>query len=190
MANRWRDATGGYSPLAFMAVTFEIAAVAFFSVMILGMSGQSSEDRLGVLQLVGTLVLLAWLTRKINKILQILCYVLDTFLNRLLKFATNVAPVGSSSYEPIELEDLCSWHRKSFHVAIVSFAFVVLAVAVIFSMFSLAEGSPVTSTVWDRTYRVTMPILGTCLIWMLATLFHARRRCASKSTYCMEKSRA
>ena len=180
MANKERAVTDGFSPLMFMVHFLETIAVVLFLVMALGMSGQSSEDRLAVLEMVGILALFAWLIRRIDKVVQIAAYVLDTLLDRLLRSLTNVAPAASSSYEPIELKNLCSWHKNSFCVAIGVFMLVLLAALVLFSMFSLAEGSPVTSTVWDWTYRITMPILGICLVWMLATLFHARRRCASK----------
>ena len=180
MANKERDVTDGFSPLMFMVHVLEIIAVVLFLVMVLGMSGQSSEDRLAVLEIVGILVLFAWLIRRIDKIVQIPAYVLDTLLNSLLRLVTNVAPAGSSSYEPIEIKNLCSWHRNSFCAAIGAFMLVLLAALVIFSMFSLAEGSPVTSTFWDWTYLTTVAILGLCLVWMSATLFHARRRCASK----------
>ena len=187
MANKERDVTDGFSPLMFIVHALEIIAVVLFLMMVLGMSRQSSEDRLAVLEIVGVLVLFAWLIRRIDKVVQILAYVLDTLLSRLLRFLTNAAPAGSSSYEQIELKDLCSWHKNSFCIAIGAFMLVLLVALVIFSMFSLAEGSPVTSTVRDWTYRITMPILGMCLLWMLATLFHARRRCASKSAYSMEQ---
>ena len=189
MANKERNVTDGFSPLMFMVHFLEVIAVVLFLAMALGMSGQSSEERLAVLEFVGILVLFAWLIRRIDKVLQTTTYVLDTLLDRLWRLLTNVAPAGSSSYEPIELENLCSWHKNIFFVAIGFFMLVLVAALVIFSMFSLAEGSPVTSTVWDWTYRITMSILGTCLVWMLATLFHARRRCASKSAYSMKQSR-
>ena len=181
MANKGRDATGGFSPLIFMAHFFETIAVVLFLVMALEMSGQSSEERVAVLELVGMLVLFAWLIRRIDKVVQIAAYALDSLQNRLLRTLTNIAPAGSSSYEPMELEHLCSWHKNVFLAAIGAFMLVSVGVLVIFSMFSLAEGSPVTSTVWDWTYRITMPILGICLVWMSSTLFHARRRCASES---------
>ena len=189
MAYRERTVADGFNPVRFTAIGLEIIAVVLFLVMVLGMSGQSPEDRLGVLEIVGILVLFAWLTRKIDKVMQIVANVSDTLLNRLLRFVTNVAPAGSSSYEPIELKNLCRWHKNGFRIAIGLFLLVTLAVMVIFSMFSLAEGSPVTSTVWDWTYRGSITTLGMCLIWMLATLFHARRRCASKSAHSMEQSR-
>ena len=57
MANKERDVTDGFSPLMFMVHALEMIAVVLFLVMALGMSGQSSEDRLAVLEVVGTLVL-------------------------------------------------------------------------------------------------------------------------------------
>ena len=176
MATKERGVTDGSSPLMFMAHFLEAIAIVLFLVMVLGMSGQSSGDRLAALEVVGVLVLFAWLIRRIDKFVQ----VLDAFLNRLLRSLTNAAPAGSSIYEPIELKNLCSWHKNSLCVAIGVFVLVLFGALVLFSMFSLAEGSPVTSTVWDWTYRIMMPILGLCLALMLATLFHARRRCASK----------
>ena len=181
MAGREQNATGGFSPLIFMAHFFETIAVVLFLVMALEMSGQSSEERLAVLELVGMLVLFAWLIRRIDKVVQIAGDALDSLQERLLKSLTNVAPTGSSSYEPMELKDLCSWHKNVFLAATGASMLVLVVALVIFSMFSLAEGSPVTSTVWDWTYRMTIAILGMCLVWMSATLFHARRRCASKS---------
>ena len=163
----------------FLAHSFEAIAVVLFLVMALGMSGQSSQNRLAPLEIVGMLVLFAWLFRRIDRVVQIVAYRLDSLLNRLLRSLTNVAPAGSSSYEPIEIKSLCSWHRNGFNLAIGVFMLVSLAALVLFSMVSLAEGSPVTLGVWDWTYRITMPILGVCLVWMLATLFHARRRCAT-----------
>ena len=180
MATKARHATDGLSPLMIMAHSLEAIAVVLFLVMALGMSGQSSEDRLDVIEVVGILVLFAWLIRRIDKVVQIVSYPLDSLLNRLLRSLTNVAPAGSSSYEPIEFKNLCSWHKSSFCVAIGAFSLILVGELVIFSMFSLAEGSPVSSTLWDWTYRITMPMLGVCLMWLLATLFHARRRCASK----------
>ena len=180
MATKERDVTDGSSPLMFMAHFLEAIAIVLFLVMVLGMSGQSSGDRLAALELVGVLVLFAWLIRRIDKVVQFQAYVLDTLLNRLLRSLTNVAPAESSIYQPIELKNLCSWHKYSLCVAIGVFVLVVLAALVLFFMFSLVEGSPVTSTVWDWTYRIMMLILGLCLAWMLAALFHARRRCASK----------
>ena len=105
MANKERDVADRFGPLTFIAHGLEIIAVVLFLVMALGMSGQSSEERLAILEVVGTLVLLAWLTRRIDKVVQIAGHVLDTLLNRLwaLRLLTNVAPAGSSSYEPIEL---------------------------------------------------------------------------------------
>ncbi len=76
MANKERDVTDGFSPLMFMVHVLEIIAVVLFLVMVLGMSGQSSEDRLAVLEIVGILVLFAWLIRRIDKIVQIPAYVL------------------------------------------------------------------------------------------------------------------
>lgn len=181
MASRERNATAGFSPLIFMAHFFETIAVVLFLVMALEMSGQSSEERLAVLELVGMLVLFAWLIRRIDKLVQIAGVALDSLLNRLLRSLTNVAPAGSSSYEPMELEDLCSWHKNVFLAATGASLLVLVVALVIFSMFSLTEGSPVTSTVWDWTYQITIAILGMCLVWMSATLFHARRRCASES---------
>ncbi len=181
MANRARRVADEFNPLMFMANALETIAVVLFLVMGIGISGQSSEDGLAVLELVGILVLFAWLFRRSNKVVQTAANVADTLLGRLLRSVTNVAPAGSSRYEPIELENLCSRHKNSYRIAIGAFMFVSLAAIVIYSMYSLAEGSPVTSTVWDWTYRITISILGICLIGMLATLFHARRRCASKS---------
>ena len=181
MINRARYVADDFSPVMFMASAFEVIAVVLFLVMALGMSGQSPEDRLAALEVVGILVLFAWLTRRISKIVQIVANFSDTLLNRLLRLLTNVAPAGSSSYKPIEFGNLCGWHKSSFCIAIGIFMFVSFAVMVIFSMYALAEGSPVTSTIWDWTYRITITILGVCLIWMSATLIHTRRRCASKS---------
>ena len=181
MANKGRDATGRYSPLIFIAHVFEIVAVVLFLVMALEMSGQSSEEKLAALEFVGILVLFAWLIRRIDKVVQIAGDALDSLLNRLWRSLTNVAPTGSSSYEPMELKDLCSWHRNVFLAATGASIVVVVVALVILCMFSLAEGSPVTSIVWDWTNRITIAILGMCLVWMSATLAHARRRCASES---------
>ena len=182
MANKERDATDGFSPLMVLVLSLETIAVVLFLVMALGMSGQPSEDKIPILELIGILVLLAWLIKRIDNVVQIAGNALDSRLNRLLRLMTNAAPAGSSSYEPIEFKDLCSWHKNSYCAAIGAFVLVLLVALVTFFMFSLAEGSPVTSTVWDWTYRITLPILCICLVWMSATLFHARRRCASKPT--------
>ncbi len=182
MANKRRDVTDGLSPLMIMAHSFEAIAVVLFLVMALGMSGQSSEGRLAALEVVGILVLFAWLMKRIDKVVQFVANPLDSLLIRISRALTNVAPAGSSSYEPIELKNLCSWHRNGFLAATGVFMLVLVGALVIFSMFSLAEGSPVTSTVWDWTYRSMISVLCICLVWMSATLFHARRRCASRLT--------
>ena len=180
MATKKRDVTDRFSPLMLLGHSLEAIAVVLFLTMVFGMSGQSSEGRLVELEVVGTLVLLAWLIKKIDKFVQIVAFVPDALLNGLLRTLTNVAPAGSSSYQPIELKNLCSWHKISVYVVIGVLVLVLLAFLVLFSMFSLAEGSPVTSNVWDWTHRITISISGICLVWMLATLFHARRRCAGK----------
>lgn len=186
MANSDRVIAGNFNPLIVIANVIEILAVVFFLMMALGMSGQSPESRLDALQLVGTFVLIAWLIRRINRVLQFASSILYTLSNRLSRLLTNVAPAGSSDYEPIELKNLCIWHKSSFCIAVGTFSFVTLAVMAVFFTFSLAEGSPVTSTVWDWTYRITVLLLGICFIWMSATLFHARRRCAGKSVCGVE----
>ena len=180
MATNKRDVTDRFSPFLLLALSFEAIAVICFLEMVLGMSGQTSEGKLAELEVVGILVLLAWLIRKIDKVVQIVAYIPGTLLNGLLRYLPNVAPAGYSSYEPIELKNLCSWHKYSVYVAIGVFVLVLLAFSVLSSMSSLAEGSPATSNVWDWTNRITMSISGICLVWMFATLFHARRRCASK----------
>ena len=97
--------------------------------------------------------------------------VLDTFLRSL----TNAAPAGTTIYRPIELKDLCQRHRYSWKIALGLFVAIALPALVIFAMYSLAEGSPVTSTVWNWTYLCGISLMVICLVWMLGTLFHARR---------------
>lgn len=189
MAIKELEITGGVSSLIAVAKVLETFAVVLFLVMVLGMPGQSSEDKLAVLQVVGILVLFAWLARRIDKVVRCVASVADTFLNRLLMSLTNAGPAGPSSHEPIEFKNLHGWHKNTYCIAIGVFMLASLAVLVIFAMFSLAEGSPVTSTFWDWTYRITISILGVCLVGMSAILFHARRRCASKSAHSMEQSR-
>ena len=172
----------------FMAHLLEIIAVVLFLVMVIEGLPRSSEDQIALFNLIGFLVLFAWLIRRIDKVVQIVAYVLDTLIYKLLRLLTNTAPAGSSTYEPIDPKNLCSWHKNSFWMAFGVLMLVLLAALVILSMFSLAEGSPVTSTVWDWTYRITMPILGLCVVWMIGTLFHARRRCASKVSDGLGKS--
>ena len=182
MINKGRDITAGFTLLIFFAYFFEITAVVLFLLITIGISRQSLEDQLGVFELIGILVLLGWLTRRINTVVQIAGYILDKLVNRLSRFLTNVAPAGSSTYEPIEIKNLCSWHKYSFWMALGAFMLVLLPALVIFAMFSLAEGSPVTSTVWKWTYVCAMSLMIICFLWMIGTLFHARRRCASKVT--------
>ena len=145
MAIKERNVTDGLSALRILAHSFEALAVVLFLVMAFGMSGQSSEGRLAALEVVGILVLFAWLMKRIDKAVQYVADPLDSLLNRLSRSLTNVAPAGSSSYEPIELENLCSWHRNGFVAATGVFILVLVGALVIFFMFSLAEGSPVTS---------------------------------------------
>ena len=170
MAIKEQNVADSFSLLMVIAYFLETIAVVLFLAMAFGMSEQSSEGMLAALERIGMLVLVAWLVRRIDKVLKISINALDEPLGRLFRFLTNVAPAGSSTYEPIELKDLCSWHKNSLYFAIWAIGLVSLAAVVIFSMYSLNEGSPVTSANWDWTYSITMPILGICLAWMLATL--------------------
>lgn len=180
MINKGRDKTTEFSPLTFMVYALETIAVILFLVMVIEGLPRSPEDQIALFNLIGFLVLFAWLIRRIDKVVQIVAYVLDTLIYKLLHLLTNTAPTGSSTYEPIDPKNLCSWHKNSFWTAFGVSMLVLLTALVILSMFTLAEGSPVTSTIWDWTYRITMPVLGLCLVWILATIFHARRRCAIK----------
>ena len=190
MRSKERDTTADFSPLMFMAHLLEIIAVVLFLVMVIfiGFSQQSLETQLGVLELIGILVLFAWLVRKIDKMIQIPGDALDTLSYRFSRFLTNVAPAGSSAYVPIELKNLCSWHRHSFWMALGAFMLVSLPALVILAIFSLVEDSPLQSTVWKWTYVCAISLMTICLVWMIGTLFHARRRCASKVADGLGKS--
>ena len=188
MTNKERDTTTEFSPLILMANFLEIIAVVLFLVIFIDFSQQSSDSQLALLNVIGFFVLFAWLFRKIDKLVQIPLDALDTLLDRLLRLLTNGAPVGSPIYKPIELKKLCGWHKYSFCMALGVFMLVLLPALVILVMFTLAEGSPVTSTVWNWTYVCAISLMAICLVWMMVTLFHARRRCANKAADGLGKS--
>ena len=189
MKNKERDKTTEFSPLIFMANFLEIIAVVLFLVMVIEFSQQSSDNQLALINVIGFLVLFAWLLRKIDKLVQIPLDALDTLLDRLLRLLTNVAPAGSSTYKPIEPKKLCGWHKYSFWMAFGVFMLVMFSALVILTMFSLAEGSPVTSTVWEWTKLCAISLMAISGVWIMGTLFHARRRCASNVDDGLDKSK-
>ena len=181
MTNKERSKKDGYSPLIFMAGMFEIIAVVLFLVVIFEWSRGPLENEVAAFELIGLLVLFAWLIRRIEKPVQIVGDNLDKLLNAFLRSLTNAAPAGTAIYRPIEIKDLCRRHRYSWIIALGLFIAVALPALVIFAMYSLAEGSPVTATVWKWTYLCGISLMVICLIWMIGTLLHARRWGCAKS---------
>ncbi len=175
MTNKGRGKEDGFSLLAYLAGMFEIIAVVLFLMVIFERSRRPMENEVAAFELIGLLVLFAWLIRRIEKPVQIVADNLDKLLNAFLRSLTNAAPAGTAIYRPIEIKDLCRRHRYSWIIALGLFIAVALPALVIFAMYSLAEGSPVTATVWNWTYLCGIALMVICLAWMLGTLFHARR---------------
>ena len=167
----------GFSPLLFLAGFVETIAVVLFLALVVDLIGGSPADQVPVFEVIGFFVLFAWLVRRIDKGVQFAGDHLDKFLRSL----TNAEPAGSPTYTSIEPKDLCRRHRYSFQIARGLFIAVALPALVIFAMYSLAEGSPVTATVWKWTYLCAVSLMAICLAWMIGTVFHARRwGCAKK----------
>ena len=163
--------------MMFFAGVLEIIAVVVFLALVLDLLGGSSGDQVAVLELIGILILLAWLAKKIDKGVHIPDLILGLFLRPLLE-----APIaGSVRHRRIEPDDFCLGHRRSVLVAGYAILVVALPMVVILAMYTLAEGSPVTATVWKWTYLCVISIMGICFTWMIGTIFHARRwRCVKE----------
>ncbi len=157
----------GFSPLIFMAAFFETIAVVLFLALVVDLYGESPADQVRVFELIGLLVLFAWLTKKINKVV---CVVSDK-LEKFVLWLERDARTGS----PMQIKDLPKWHRRSFEIVRIIIPVVALPALTIGAMFYLAEGSPVTATVWKWTYLSAVSLMAICLAWMIGALFHARR---------------
>ena len=175
MTNKELGRGDGFSFLRYMAGIFEIIAVVLFLLVIFERSRGPVENQVAVFELIGLLVLFAWFLKKIDMAVRVAVDILDKPLETFLRSLTNAAPAGSAIYRPIEIKDLCRRHRYSWIIALCLFIAVALPALVIFAMYSLAEGSPVTATVWKWTYLCGISLMVICLVWMLGTLFHARR---------------
>ena len=167
MTNKERGKGDGFSPLTFMAGFFETIAVVLFLALVVDLLGGSPEDRVAALELIGLFVLLGWLTKKIDKVVS----VVSDNLEKFVRWLERDAKTGS----PMQIKDLPKGHRHSFLIARGLFVAVALPALVIFAMYSLAEGSPVTATVWKWTYLCAVSLMAICLAWMIGTIFHARR---------------
>ena len=166
----------GFSPLTFMAGFFETIAVVLFLALVVDLLGGSPEDQVPVFELIGLLVLFAWLMKKINNILS----VVDVNLDKSMHWLTHILKPGSSAQKPIEIKGLSKWWQRSFWITSGIIPIVALPAVVIFAMYSLAEGSPVTATVWKWTYLCAVSIMAICLAWMLGMAFLVRRQGCKK----------
>lgn len=160
----------GFSPLMFMAAFLEIIAVILFLALVVDLYGGSPADQVPVFELIGLLVLFAWLTKKIDKVV---CVVSDQ-LESFVRWFERDPRTGS----PMQIKDLPKWHRRSFQIVRIAVPVIALPALTIGAMFYLAEGSPVTATIWKWAYLSAVSLMALCLAWMIGTLFHARRwRC-------------
>ena len=181
MANKEQGKGDGISPLMFLAGAFETIAVVAFLAVIFERSRGPMGNEVAAFELIGILVLFAWFIKKIDKVVQVAVGILDRLLDKFIRFLTNTAPAGSTIYTPIEIEKLGTWHMLNFRASQVIILVVALPLVVILAMYTLAEGSPVTATVWKWTYVSTVSIMGICLAWMIGTVFHASRRRRAKN---------
>ena len=171
MTNKEHCKRDKFNPMTSIAGFFETIAVVAFLVMVLDLLGGSSENQVAELEVIGLLVLLGWLIRKIDKLVR----TADDNLIKLPLFSKNVVSAGALIFKPIDPNELCLWHKHGFQIARGLLVAVTLPLVVILGMYSLAEGSSVTATVWKWTYMCTVSIMGICLAWMIGTVFHARR---------------